>query len=237
MIIIYSINKHLDIKMENTKKISTKIWRPIIESLDKKIESSCLRRDQYLSAVLKTEVQALDAEISAPNTPKASKFISENLDELDRKLVTLTLNETIAVQLDRVCKKHNVNRDSFFNRLFFILAAPSSLIDIIFGLDDDWQIEVWSEERHNGPFFHNIFYPLEQEINPLWGLRTALELKEHDESIYTSIFTRISDKNLYGLNTYLPDDEIPDTPENEAKLKRSLDELDAIFKTAKWRAK
>ena len=35
--------------LKTPPKISVKIWRPIIEKLDAKLDAACLRRDAYLA--------------------------------------------------------------------------------------------------------------------------------------------------------------------------------------------
>lgn len=163
-------------------KISVKIWRPILEKLDAKLTAACLRRDAYLCKVLEVELEYLDAEVSIPNTPAAYSFVSDRLDQLDRKLVSLALPTSLTARLNDVCKRKRIVRDAFFNRLFLLLAAPRSFIDSVFFEDrKDWRTEVWSENKNDGPFFQNGFYPLEAIVDPFWAIRNGLELFE-DES-------------------------------------------------------
>jgi hypothetical protein len=35
---------------------------------------------------------------------------------------------------------------------------------------------VWSEFKHDGPFFENGFYPLEAPVDPFWAIRAGLEM-------------------------------------------------------------
>ncbi len=228
--------------MSEAKKISTKIWRPILEKLDKKVDAACLRRDAYLSKVLEIEIAMLESEVSIPNSKDALNFISNRLDILDRKLVSLTLDSELVDRLNAICSRKRINRDSFFNRLFLVLAASSKLIDRLFFLNEEnWRRYVWEAYKHEGPFFHNSFYPLEQEINPFWAVRCGIELCNEDElvdytepesgnsirvqksfegnvypstNLYTIIFEdkELKNTDLYGLNTYIPDWQIPGHP-------------------------
>ena len=77
--------------LKTPPKISVKIWRPIIEKLDAKLDAACLRRDAYLAKLLATELDHLDAEVSLPNSPAAHDFTLERLDAFDRKLVSIAL--------------------------------------------------------------------------------------------------------------------------------------------------
>lgn len=237
------------------KKISTKIWRPIINKLNRKLDRACLRRDAFLERVLDSELEFLDSEISVPNSEAARNFTFESLDHLDRKLVSLAIRTELVERLDDICERKLIVRDAFFNRLFFLLAAPSKAIDrLFFPLDSDrWRNDVWSERKHDGPFFQNIFYPLEQDVDPFWGIRTGLEMYEEKNlvdyefptatttvrvksttsgrltlpaGIYTVAFSDkdFKDTDLFGLNTYLHDWQIPGHPA-ERKLQIELDEL------------
>jgi hypothetical protein len=227
--------------MNKRKKISTRIWRPLVEKLDKKIEASCLRRDLYLSRVLRVEIPYLDEEITEPNSPAANTYIATQLDTLERKLVTLSLEADLVDQLDDVCYRKKINRDSFFNRLFLLLCASPKLIDILFFEGDpSWRGEVWSERRNDGPFFQNIFHPLDQDIDPFWAIRTGLEqvslrpetvdsLPPSSCLVYTSHFPSMGKTNLAGMNTYLPDYLLPGHPSQVAATK-DLDELLGVGK-------
>lgn len=164
--------------IQTPPKISVKIWRPIIEKLDKKIEAACLRRDAYLNRVLETELPELDREVSIPSSPVAQAFIAARLDELDRKLVSLTLRPDLVQQLNEICERKRIVRDAFFNRVFLLLATGSKQIDALFFGDyaDEWRRKVWSEYRNEGPFFQNGFSPLDPAIDPFWAIRVGLEL-------------------------------------------------------------
>lgn len=167
------------------QKISVKIWRPLIASLNDKVITACLRRDLYLARVLARELPHLDREISVPNSAAAQRFVDERLDEMDRQLVSLALPPALTAQLKDICARKRIVRDAFFNRVFLLLAArPRALDALLFPGNPDWRSEIWSEYRNDGPFFQNGFYPLEPEVNPFWALRTAFEVQaEQDETI------------------------------------------------------
>ncbi len=165
-----------------TPKISVKIWRPILEKLDTKIEMACLRRDAYLAKVLDTELGCLDEEVSIPNSQASYDFVFKRLDLLDRKLVSLALPTELTERLNEICSRKRIVRDAFFNRLFLLLAASPKLIDTLFSNALDaayWRGEVWSEwknEGPGGPFYQNGFFPLEAMIDPFWAIRSGLDL-------------------------------------------------------------
>lgn len=241
---------------EERKKISTKIWRPVINKLNRKLDKACLRRDAYLEQILGVELPHLESEVSLPNSDAAKAFISDRLDHLDRKLVSLSLRTDVVEKLDEICAEKRIVRDAFFNRLFFLLAASPKIIDRIFFylVSEQWRTEVWSERKHDGPFFQNIFYPLEQDLDPLWAIREGLDLygEEADLVDYTDPASGITvqakqlkgygvelpqrvytvalnnsvfkDADLFGLNCYLADWQIPGHPA-ELQAHKELDEL------------
>lgn len=241
--------------LRTVPKISVKIWRPIIEKLDRKLDQACLRRDAYLAKVLETELGWLDQEVSIPNSKASYDYVFERLDQLDRKLVSLALPAELTQRLNEICSRKRIVRDAFFNRVFLLLAASPKVVDsLLFSLAaDDWRREVWSENKHDGPFFQNGFYPLEPMIDPFWAVRCGLEmyardagLKDYIEpvsgktirvqttltddpmpaySLYTTIFEQqVKGGDLLGLSCYLPDWRIPDhAAAKEQQVK--LDEL------------
>lgn len=169
-------------ELKTTPKISVNIWRPILDKLDEKLESACLRRDAYLSKILKTEVEMLDQEVSIPNSQESYEFVSRELDNLvPRKLVSLALPSEISARLNEVCAAKRIVRDAFFNRLFLLLAASSDLIDtLIFGPGKDrhgWCEEVWRQVNDSSTFFEDGFYPLGAVTNPFWAIRMGIDLK------------------------------------------------------------
>lgn len=246
----------MDNAQNKIPKISTKIWRPIIEKLDKKMNAACLRRDAYLNKVLEIELPYLDREVSLANSAAAQAFVAQRLDQLDRKLVSLALRPELVERLNDICTRKRIVRDAFFNRLFLLLTASQKVINhLLFpAVGDQWRTEVWSEYKHDGPFFQNTFYPLEQDIDPFWPIRAGIEfygkqseLRDYtnpetgaiirvqrdltgkislEESLYTSLLTNTQVKNtdLFGLNCYIPDWRIPDHPA-ELEYRKQWDDI------------
>lgn len=171
--------------LKTVPKISVKIWRPIIQKLDEKLDAACLRRDAYLKRVLEVELDWLEHEVCVPNSPASYDFVFGHLDSLDRKLVSLALPQELTGRLNEICARKRIVRDAFFNRLFLLLCASPRTVDALLfpNVADEWRREVWSEYKHDGPFFQNGFYPLEQDVDPFWAIRAGLQLYMDDQGL------------------------------------------------------
>lgn len=221
---------------KTTPKISVKIWKPLIQMLDQKLEAACLRRDAFLTKLLQVELDHLDEEVSIPNTQASYDFVFSRLDAFDRKLVSLALPSELTSKLNDICQRKRIVRDAFFNRLFLLLAvSPAEMDSLLFdGYETDWRLEVWEEYRHEQPVFDRVFYPLQPLIDPFWAVRCAMTSRDTIEdyvepisgqtiqikrdlvgspiplkSVYTTLFPKISGPyDLRGFSCYLPDWEI-----------------------------
>lgn len=229
-----------------TQKVSVKLWRNLIYRLDQKVEAACLRRDSWLSKIIAVEVARLDKDVSVPNSDQASKFISEQLDGLDRKLVTLTLDAAVAERLNEVCAVKSIVRDAFLNRLIFWLVASEKVVDRFLGIG--WDSEVRRARLDAGFFGPDTLYPLdvshiEALVDPLCATHQHFELQRFGNLVasreegldqnkpscantegaetlpnfYMSTFNAsiLKDINLWGLNTYLADYNVPGTREQK----------------------
>lgn len=208
-------------------KISAYILPSIKMKLPRKFDNACLRQDKYLAKVLEIELDYLADEVPAANSERARAFIKKSLNEhKDRALMSFDLPEDLVQRLDAICKSKNIPRGAFLNRLLFLLAATPETIDEIFFDDfENWRTEVWSEGKHEGAFFQNVMYPLEQTVDPFWPIRYGLELRSRDDPNRTwNFYTTILNGHLYGLNCYLKDSSVPGTAEYE-QIQREIDEL------------
>jgi hypothetical protein len=227
--------------LKTVPKITVKIWRPIMDKLDEKIGAACLRRDAYLNKVLDVELGYLDEEVSIPNSQASYNYVFEKLDRLDRKLVSLALPSELTERLNNICKLKCIVRDAFFNRIFLLLAASPKVVNaLLFGNQGDrWRANVWADNKNDGQFFQDQFYPLEPMIDPFWAIREGLKMYANDggledyieptsgksiqvkrditgtiapaDNIYTTIFEqKVRDNDLLGLSCYMPDWRIPD---------------------------
>lgn len=165
-------------ELKTVPKITVKIWRPIIDKLETSLDAQCLRRDAYLAKVLQVELDHLDAEVSIPNSQASYDYVFEQLDRLDRKPVSLALPPDLTQRLNEICGRKRIVRDSFWNRLFLLLAVSPRIIDTLLfsGEGKEWRAMVWKKFRGDMGAFENTFYPLNDGIDPFWFIRAALDL-------------------------------------------------------------
>lgn len=171
-----------------TTKVTINVWRPVWSRLEAQIVRACLKRDAYIDKLINREIELLDAEVSIPNSEIARKYIGQQLRSLsDFTPLSIALDSKTAEKIDDVCSRKRIVRDSFFNRLFLFLALGSQLPGRLFfrGWPDEkpnsWTNEVWRECKHDGPFFENVFDPFAALGDPLWPIRSGLELVEREE--------------------------------------------------------
>lgn len=218
-----------------TQKISVKVWRPIIDKLEKKMAAACLRRDAYLNRVLEIELEKLDKEVVDANSEAARAFIANKLESMpDKKLVSLTVRIDLVERLGEICERKRIIRDSFLNRLLLLLSASPAVFDNLLNLEQDWKRSILREYGIE-TFFENTFYPIEDDINPFWAVQDWIDLQDttgqsDDAGIYTTFWGdgRFKNIDLTGLNCFAHDWRIPNHPA-EIEHRAQLDELLAIL--------
>lgn len=219
------------------RKTTVRLLVPLRKRFNALLDQSCLKRDAYLNEVLDVEVQRLDDEIRVPNSQRAREHIAAMLKQTgSMELVTLTLRSDLLDAIDSVCERKLICRDAFFNRLLYLLTASDEVIDqAFFWGDRRWRTDVWTECQHDGPFFRNVFSPLDQSIDPFWTIRAGIELisRERPKSgrlTPDGIYTRSLPPpgkgedagELKGLACYLHDASVPRTQANK-KLQRMFE--------------
>lgn len=214
------------------QKVATRIWIPLLQRFERRIEDACFRRDAFLAKVLRRELPELDSEISEPNSEAAQRFIAARLDALPRKIVTLTLPPNLVQQLDDICERKRIVRDSFFNRLLFLLAADARTIDrIFFRQSPHWLSRVLERTDFAVDAAAERLIPIPDVDDPFGAIRLGLAVSamEDEEEFGPSPAHRLgriygnplTDKtfpnevDLYGLNVHLTDYWVPGTEIHE----------------------
>lgn len=226
-------------------KLATRIWEPILERLNQRLDAACLRRDAWLTKVIEHELPFLEHG-GGPNSQAAHDFIAAHLDLLPRKLVTLTLPEPLVRRLDEICESRCIVRDAFLNRLLFLLLGKHALHARLFFDHPDWLQRLLQHTDFSSdavgewlsaiPDFRDPFIAV-REGQYVWRQRLIEELGSvaladahlREYGIYTAQLTdhSLGTTDLYGLNVYLPDIAIPGTVDN-AESAALLDEFLAM---------
>jgi len=219
-------------------KTSIRVWNKSAQWVDKRMKSACMQRDAYLTRFLEHEVPLLDEEVAIPNSKKSYDYISNQLDKLPRKLVSISIPTALLEKLNTICTNKKIVRDAFFNRVFLLLASGPTEIDTLFGsvLLDNWRDQVW-ESADRSLFYHNGFFPLDPIVDPFWSIRAGIDQnvgllpEETKPTLYTYQFDHHNDSLRIGMSCFLPDDLVPGTAENNISVERSkslLAELDDL---------
>lgn len=167
-------------------KLVCNIWRPLISRLEVKIKDACLNRDAFLDRVLKYEAKMLEKEITQPNSLKAKRYISDALTRGIFKPVTFYLSEETITIINEKCKHFNIVRDSFVNRIIFLLVAPEDLIrNLFFKNDTDLVSDFyfnhadWGGEEKISLQFSLVNAIADYiDADPFWFLRSCLNGKQ-----------------------------------------------------------
>lgn len=235
-------------------KITIKVWKPLADKLEERMNETCLRRDAYLARVLPNEVQHLDKEVAVANSQGAYEFVQDQWKDLKHKSMSLALPPNLVEQLNAVCKGKRIVRDAFFNRFFLLLAVtPKNLDSILFPTyQGDWKQDVWKKYSEDRFTVEMGVLPLVAVTDPFWAIRAVFEIEQgaiplHDwtdpesgkqikliksttdcytlpENVYTKFLHKTDRIDLTGLNCYVADWQLPNNPVRERK-----DELEALL--------
>lgn len=218
-------------KTQNKTKVLVNVYEPLIAIMKHKFDAACLKRDAYLDKALRIEARLLKEEVTMPNSDKAKSYVAENLKQLRLKPLNLLLSTETVELVSEICKEKNIPRDVFINRVFLLLIASDTVIDVLFfGLykkhnpnqdfeswENDWhawgdnniQLQPnWKMERcFNRP---NILDSIEEfvEINPFWRLRDYFSCYEKDWKMYNYPFEKMALNNLPDEYAFLKTDNI-----------------------------
>jgi hypothetical protein len=119
-------------KETRSKKILVNVWTPLIERFNAKVKDACLNRDAFFDRVLKHEAQILGKEIIQPNSPEAKKYIAASFAGIKVKSVNFSLSEETISLVTEECNRLNIPRDSFINRVIFLMTVSEEVLDHVF---------------------------------------------------------------------------------------------------------
>lgn len=215
-------------KSQNKTKVLVNVYEPLIAIMKHKFDAACLKRDAYLDKALRIEARLLKEEVTMPNSDKAKSYVAENLKQLRLKPLNLLLSTETVELVSEVCKEKNIPRDVFINRVFLLLIASDTVIDVLFfGLykkhNQNHDLESWADDWDewggniqlqpnwkmrscfNRP---NILDSIEEfvEINPFWRLRDYFSCYEKGWKMYNYPFEKMALNNLPDEYAFLKTD-------------------------------
>jgi len=108
-------------KKKKPVKITVQINATVMGKLTEHIQDLGLRRDQYLSRVLRRELQIL--EEYPQNSEKVYAYLLKQASiAQNRNRYALSLDPDVVRGMGKLCDQKRLVRDSFLNRFFFYLA-------------------------------------------------------------------------------------------------------------------
>ena len=163
-------------------KTTIKVWAPLADKLEARMNELCLRRDQFLTRLLTLEVEHLDQEVAVPNSVAAHNHLLWAFKQLNSKGVSLALPPDLVERINAVCKHKLIVRDAFFNRLFLLLStSESGLSALLFPhWERDWKKEVWEEFKDDPTSVAMGVLPLHAISDPFWAVREAFRLEQEN---------------------------------------------------------
>lgn len=174
------------------KRIMVQLWGVIAKAIDRDFKALHIKRDSYLNALFKSEIENLAGEVTFRNSDAVRERIqSRKLP--NRVKLTLELDADLVSRIDEVLQERNIPRDSFVNRVLFFLIAKKPHLDAL-GIEYERRSQASAKPLEDAwgylrdPFFHirslndDRFYtlahfpdcPLSQSLPNLFALNTAV---------------------------------------------------------------
>lgn len=237
-------------------KILVRMWTPLRQALDKRIEDACLKRDGFLDKVFRHEAEALEHEMTTANTEEGERELKRLLAEFltqNSAQVNLSLSKKTADAIDAACQHKRVPRDTFINRVLYFLVMPdraitSSLFE--FGTKDDWfdlhmrLLESYPEERNVAVQSSTLrIASALPNLDPFWYVRRRIDVARrespelpmlHGARITPWFFKGVDRKewlmqSVEWLNCCLPDERIEGTEAHTRLQERVAQMLEEMF--------
>lgn len=197
-------------------KITVRLFAPMYASFDAQLSDLMLRRDAFIDRMIANEIPHLRHDLEGKKlSPKAKRYISQSLNRmgkhpLEKKCISV-LHSTAAALAEAV-EMHNLERDAFINWLIALLRSSDTLLA---RLDLPTHVSgirgVSTEDMATSP----LKAICQIQLDPLYYLRAACEHR-HGCGLYSLELPT----GLHGLACYLPDEDVPGTPERTEKIKR-----------------
>lgn len=237
----------------NKTKVLVNVYEPLISIMKYKMDTACLKRDAYLDKALRCEAELLRNEMETPNSDRAKAYIADNLKQLRLKPLNLLLSQETVKLINDVCNEKNVPRDAFINRFCLLLIASNTVLETLFGHNDEVLRSL--ESGLNGfsmgdlvDFFNrdNILDSIEDLLNssPFFRLRYIFEgidklhcfaFEKNALNTLPNEYAFLKTDNTLGFNTFMTDDKVSEQEvlDRTISAKTEVDKLLAFAKKEK----
>lgn len=197
--------------MSNLTKMTFKVYAPLWENFDAQISRLPVKRDPFLSGVIRSETPRLRAAMEGKRlSGKANRWVSNQLNRLKTTTVNVGIERDVADELKHVIEKTHMVRDAFFNRMILFLRSSDKLLDY-------FNIPKKVDGRLGRNYGSDLYSPTspmatfaEVFDDPLWYLHMAVEELE-DTSLY---LLRFSSSETDGFSCWMDDADVQGTRSN-----------------------
>lgn len=203
-------------------KITVKIYEPLLKGFDLQLDKLFVKRDAFLNAMIKEEVQHLANDMEGKRlTLRTKRYISGELRRMGTKPVNVVVDKATAEALNSVVDAANLVRDAFINRLIILLRSSAPLLkylelpEFITGSEFDSGVE---------PMPTSPMRALEAvHADPLFYLRVACE-----ERHKTGLYLLDLPSKLAGFTCYMDESMVPGTKAHEQMQRDTQAMLDEL---------
>ncbi len=117
-------------KANKPQKISFRVSEVLLKLFNEELLTLPISRDLFLNNLIKTECEHLAADLHGKHlSDEARGIISYHLKHMDKrtKQVSVVIDTEVAARLNEIVATTNIVRDSFLNRLFYLLLLTEPL--------------------------------------------------------------------------------------------------------------
>lgn len=193
----------------NQTKITVKIHEPLLRYFDHQIHNLFIKRDAFLNAMIKGEVEHLADDMKGRRlTRRAKRYIAGELKRMGTTQVNVVVDKSTADALNAVVEASNMVRDAFINRLIMLLRSSGPLLSYL-------DLPQTITERDFGacvePMPTSPLNAMEAvHADPLFYLRIACK-ERHQTGLYLVDLS----PTYAGFSCYIEDSSVPGTPAYE----------------------
>lgn len=199
-------------------KITVKIYEPLLRHFDKQIDALFIKRDAFLNAMIREEVQHLANDMDGKKlSSSAKRYIAGELKRLGTVAVNVVVDKSTADALNAIVDSTNIVRDAFVNRMIMLLRSSQPLLNYL-------ELPAFI----TGSAFDSCVEPMPTSpmkaieavhSDPLFYLRVACE-ERHKTGLYLIDLPT----KLAGFSCYLDDSMVPGT-EAHAQMQKDVEAM------------